>query len=273
MRPAALLLAALLVASPAAANPVARHDRPRFSITAPDRFERVTVDDARPDLLDVFRRPGDLPGEAPMVLQVLHLDAVLPQRALVPAERAELRRADAFEFADRVEHDRIFGFPVETLAGTATLSGEVSVARWATAVPLDDDSVLVVLLAPAHRAREARALHRAALASIRGATTWETPARRALNRAMRFVLSATAALSLAHALAAWALSRRAPLSRRARALASGTLAALWGSLSVWLSVPWRADDGATAALCAAFALTYSALAWAALRTGTPGAPG
>ena len=79
MRPAALLLAALLVASPAAANPVARHDHPRFSLTAPDRFERVAVDDARADLLDVFRRPGDLPGEAPMVLQVLHLDAVLPQ--------------------------------------------------------------------------------------------------------------------------------------------------------------------------------------------------
>lgn len=273
MRRFSLVLLLVLPVSTAAANPVARHDRPRFALTAPDRFERVAVDDARSDLLDVFQRAGDLPGEGPMVLQVLHLDAVVPQRALRPEERAELRRADAFEFTDRVEHDRVFGFQVETLAGTATLAGGVSVVRWATAVPLDDDSVLVVLLAPAHRARDARALHRAALASIRGTTTWETPARRTLNRSMRAVLSATIALSLAYAVVAWVRSRRTPLLPRTRARATGALAAAWWSLSLWLCVPWRADEWVPAAQCVAFAVTYSVLAYRAARTGTSPAPG
>ncbi len=273
MRRPALFLALLLLAAPATANPVARHDRPRFSLTAPDRFERVAVDNARADLLDVFQRAGDLPGEGPMVLQVLHLDRVVPQRALRPEERAELRIADAFEFTDRVEHDRVLGFPVETLAGTATLAGDVAVVRWATAVPLEDDAVLVVLLAPAHRARDARALHRAALASIRGTTTWETPARRNLNRSMRLVGRATVVLSLAYALVAWVRSRRTPLLPRTRARATGALAFLWWSLSLWLCVPWRADEWIPAAQCAAFAVTYTVLACRAFRTGTPPAPG
>ncbi len=273
MRRPALLLALVLVAAPVTANPVARHERPRFTLTAPDRFERVPLDDARADLLDVFQRTGDLPGEGPMVLQVLHLDAIVPQRALVPRERAELRRADAFEFTDRVEHDRVFGFPVETLAGTATLAGGVTVVRWATAVPLEDDAVLVVLLAPAHRARDARALHRAALASIRGDTSWETPARRHVNQLMRAVRSVTVVLSLAYAVVTWVRSRRTPLLPRTRARAMGVLALLWCSLSLWLCVPWRADEGMAAAQCIAFAVTYTVLAWRAFRTGTPPAPG
>lgn len=268
------LLAALLLLTGAVwANPVARHERPRFTLTAPDRFERVDPADPPPALLDVFQRPGDLPGEGPMVLTVTHLDAVLPQRALTEAERAELRRADGFPFTDHVEHDRVFGFPVETLAGVAPLRDGSSVARWATAVPLDEDAILVVTLAPAHRARDARALHRAAVESVRGPTSWETPGRRALNRAMRFVLSCSALLSLAYGVVAWARSRRTPLSPRTRLRATGSLAAAWWALTIWLCVPWRSDEWHWALQCLSFAVTFSVLARrarAALRGTTPG---
>lgn len=274
MRRSALTLAALLAASRAAADPVVvRHERPRFTLTVPDRFERVEPDGAHGDLLDVFRRPGDLPDEPPMVLQVLHLDAVLPQRALLPAERAEFRRADAFRFTDHVEHDRVLGFPVETLVGEATLPSGVGVTRFATAIPLEDDAVLLVLLAPGHRARDARALLRATLDSTRAPTTWETPARRAVNQAMRVALLLTLLSSMAYGLAAAITARRASLPPRTRMRATALLAALWWSVSLWLCVPWRDDEWLFALLALGLAGTFSALALrAASIKGSSSAP-
>lgn len=274
MRPSALTLTALLAAASAAADPVVvRHERPRFTLTVPDGFERVDPDGARGDLLDVFRRPGDLPDEPPMVLEVLHLDAIVPQRALLPAERAELRRADAFPFVDHVEHDRVLGFPVETLVGTSTMPGDISVTRLATAIPLEDDSVLVVLQAPGHRAREARAVLRATLSSVRGPTTWETPARRALNHAMRMVSLVTLLASLAYGVAAAIAARRSPLRPRSRLLATGSLAVLWWAASIWLCVPWREHERLVAAQALGCAVMFSALAWRARQaTGSSSAP-
>lgn len=267
MRRAALAVSALLAAAHAGAQPTpVHHEAPRFSLTVPDRFARVEPEGAPRDLLDVFQRPGDLPDEPPMVLQVLHLDAIVPQRPLLPAERDALRRADAFRFTDRVEHDRALGFEVETLVGVATLPGDVPVTRLATAVPLDDDAVLVVLLAPGHRARDARALHRAVLASVQAPTSWETPARRALNRALRAVLSLAVVSSFAYGLAAAVAARRAPLRPATRVRASAALASLWGAVALWLCVPWRDDEWPFAAIALGATTTFSALAWRAARS-------
>lgn len=274
MRLPALTLAALLAAVSASADPVVvRHERPRFTFTLPDRFERVEPDGVRGDLLDVFRRPGDLPDEPPMVLQVLHLDAVLPQRSLLPGERAEFRRADAFRFTDHVEHGRVLGFPVETLVGVATLPGGVNVTRFATAIPLEDDAVLLVLLAPGHRARDARALLRATLSSTSAPTTWETPARRAFNQGMRVALLLTLLSSLGYGLAA-IRARRAPLRPRTRLRAAALLAALWWAVSLWLCVPWREEEWLFALLSVSLAATFSAAAVRAVAlTGSSSAPG
>jgi hypothetical protein len=260
---AALALAAALAAGPAAlADPVTlRHERPRFTLTAPEGFARFEPTNASPDLLDVLRRPGDLPGEGPMVLQVLHLDAVLPQRPLLPAERAELRRADGFLFADHVEHAQTLGFSVETLVGVSPLTNGASVIRFAAAVPLEDDAVLVVLLAPSHRAAAARAALRAVLASVRGPTTWETPARRWLNRTMRFVLLGALLSSIAYAIAASVGARRHPMRPRTRRRATASLALLWCAVAAWLCVPWREDEWLFAVQALGLAVTYSALAW------------
>ncbi len=242
---------------------VVRHARPSFSIAVPDRFERVDPDGVRGDLLDVFRRPGDLPDEPPMVLQVLHLDAIVPQRPLLPAERAEFRRADAFRFSDHVEHDRVLGFPVETLVGVSPLVGDGSVTRFATAIPLEDDAVLLVLIAPGHRARDARALYRAMLTSVRGPTTWETAARRTFNRIMRIEVLGTLLASLAYGLVVALTVRRTPLRPRTRQRCSAALAALWGLAALWLCVPWRADEWIFAAQAIGLAFFFGALAWRA----------
>lgn len=257
MRAAALALAAALAAAPVSADPtVVRHAGPELTLTVPDRFERVESDHLHPDVLDVFRRPGELPGEAPMVLQLVRLDAVVPQRPLLPAEREALHRADPFPFTDRVEHDRTLGFPVETLVGTSNLGDGITLVRFATAIPLDEDAVLLVLVAPGHRARDARALHRAALASVRAATSWETPARRRFNAAMRLALVAALVASLAYLVAALA-------RRRARPRAALALAALWGAVAAWLSFPWREHEWPFAAFALAAATTFAALAWRA----------
>ena len=267
MRCAALIVVGALATARAAADPVVvHHARPAFTLTVPDRFERVDPDGARGDLLDVFRRAGDLPDEPPMVLQVLHLDAIVPQRPLLPVERAEFRRADAFRFTDHVEHDRVLGFPVETLVGVSPLVGDGSVTRFATAIPLEDDAVLLVLIAPGHRARDARALYRATLASVRAPTTWETPARRTLNRIMRFEVLGTLLASLAYGLAAALTARRAPLRPRTRRGCTAALAALWGLAALWLCVPWRGDEWIFAAEAIGLAVTFSVLAWRAGRS-------
>ena len=265
MRPAALaLVATLAVGRAAVADPtVVQHERPRFSLIVPDGFVRVEPDGATRDLLGVFRREGDLPDEPPMVLQLLHLDAIVPQRPLLPPERAEFRRADGFRFADHVEHDRVLGFPVETLVGVSALTNGASVTRFATAVPLDDDAVLVVLLAPSHRASAARSLLRATLDSVRAPTTWESPARRALNGVMRMVLLATLLGSLGYGIAAGIAARRSPLSVRTRRRATALLAALWWSAAAWLCVPWREHEWLFAVQSVGFAVTFSALAWRA----------
>jgi hypothetical protein len=257
VRPAAIALAAALAAAPAAADPiVVRYANPVVTLTVPHRFERVEPDRAHPDLLDVFRRAGELPGEAPMVLQLVRLDALVPQRTLLPAERAALRRADPFDFTDRVEHDRTLGFAVETLVGSASFAEGITLVRFATAVPLDDDAVLVVLVAPGHRARDARALHRAVLASVRAPTTWETAARRRFNAAMRFALLATLLASVVYAVAA----RARPRARPRAALAVATL---WAAVAAWLCAPWREHEWPFAVFALIAALAFALLAWRA----------
>ncbi len=250
-------LAVVGFASLAAASPTTLASAsPRFTLTVPDRFRRVDVPSARADVLGVFERPGDLPDEPPMVLQVLHLDAEVPQRALLPRELAELRRADGFPFEDHVERDVALGFSVDTLAGSAPLRDGTWVQRWATAVPLDYDAVLVVLLARSHRATEARALHRAIVASVRGPTNWETPARRAVNRGMRAVALGALVGALVAAVA-WRSRRMSSPALRALAFALGVA---WGAVTLWLAVPWRAEEAPHVVVAACLAVGFAALA-------------
>ncbi|MBK6529771.1 MAG: hypothetical protein IPF99_09255 [Deltaproteobacteria bacterium] len=265
MRPAALALVATLALGRAAvADPtVVQHERPRFSLIVPDGFVRVEPDGATRDLLGVFRREGDLPDEPPMVLQLLHLDAIVPQRPLLPPERAEFRRADGFRFTDHVEHDRVLGFPVETLVGVSALTNGASVTRFATAVPLDDDAVLVVLLAPSHRASAARSF--CVPRSTRCAPRPPGRAPRVARSTGSCGWSCWPRCSDRWAMASPPASL--PAARRCRSAPGGarppSLAALWWSAAAWLCVPWREHEWLFAVQSVGFAVTFSALAWRA----------
>ena len=209
---------------------------PAFTVTVPAGFVKMPAEHPRAGLLDTFYRGA--PGQTPTLLQFVHLDAEVPQRTLTEREIAELRRSDLVPFTDHRERARTLGFDIEVLVGTATLPDGTTVLRQAAAVPLDQDSALVVVVAPTERERESREVMRAVLASVRGATSWQTPAQRSAGVFIRAVAIAVVVLSVGYALAALAVFRRRDAWHRARAIVLSVTGALWATFGLWLVLPW-----------------------------------
>lgn len=209
---------------------------PGFTVTVPAGFVKMPAEHPRAGLLDTFYRGAS--GETPVLLQFVHLDAEVPQRTLTEREIAELRRSDLVSFTDHREGGRTLGFDIEVLVGTATLPDGTSVLRQAAAVPLDQDSALVVVLAPVDRERESREVMRAVLTSVHGRTSWQTPAQRAAGVLIRAVAIAVVALSLGYALTALAVFRRRDAWHGARSAVLFVTAALWATFGLWLVTPW-----------------------------------
>lgn len=220
--PIALVALALALPSVAWADPRAvTFSAPGVTFSVPAGFERLSARNPTADLLDTYRRD-----DGPLLLQFVHLGAVVPQRRLDARELAELRGSDPYPFTDTRERARTLGFDVDSLAGRATVNGR-AVLRLSTAVPLVDDSVMVVVLAPAAREAEARGVFRAVLASARGRTAWQTPRERARSRVQRVCAVAALALMGLYAALALAVFRTRDRWGRARAAALVTVAALW----------------------------------------------
>ncbi len=257
MRPLALTVAALTFTLSAHASPtVAEWREPALSVTVPDGFTRLPAQNPTADLLGTWRRE-DARSEGPVLLQFVHLGAIVPQRALEARELDELRASDPYPFTDTRERVRAFGFDLDALAGRATVNGR-AVMRLATAVPLVDDSVRVVVLAPASREREAREVFRDVLASCRGETAWRTPWQRSRETAQRGFALTAIALALAYAALALTVFRRRDEWHRARVAALIAAGSLW--LAVAALVPW----GRWGALVRSLALA-AAFLWHAAR--------
>lgn len=248
------------------------HD-PEFSVTVPAGYARVEVRNTRGDHLGTFRQTGGLVTDAPLAVQLVDLDAVIPQRAFTEAERNDLRRSDPMPFTDRVERETVMGYPVDMLVGTATTSDGRRMVRLASVIPLVDDGVLVVVMGPLSRATEARGLMRAVLSSAKGRTGWHPAWWRPARRVAQTVTVAASALTLAYLVGAvWAFARR-PVRAAVRARWMALTAALWvavGALSVEL---WPGEWLGAAAQSGLLAF---ACGWAARRAsgagGTDGAP-
>src|SRR5207244_1970382 len=102
-------------------------------------------------------------------------------------------QADGFPFTDHREKARALGFDVEALEGQG-MSPRGPVFRLAVGVPIAGGAVLVTVLAPTTREREAREVFRDVLGSFRARTSWRTP----LQRALPYVLVMAAALLLGY---------------------------------------------------------------------------
>lgn len=224
---------------------------PAFAVTVPAGFVKMPAEHAQGGLLDTFYRQA--PGQTPVLLQFVHLDGAAPRRPLTEDELGELRRSDLVPFTDHRERARTLGFDIEVLVGTATLPGGTTVLRQAAAVPLRQARALVVVVAPIDRERESREVMRAVLASVRGATSWQTGAQRAIGVFIRAVAVAVVALSFGYVLAALAVFRRRDEWHRARAAVLFVTATLWATYGLWLVTPWGGElwGGASQA----FALT------------------
>ncbi len=230
-------LAALLASSAALADP-----RPRaltwsgvgLTVTVPAGFEALAARDPTADLLGTWRREGAR-SDGPILLQFVHLGAIVPQRRLEARELAELRSSDPYPFVDARERCRALGFDLDALVGRATVNGHTAL-RLSTAVPLVDDSVMVVVLAPTSREPEARGVFREVLASCRGETAWQTPWQRRRELTQRACALLAIAAGIVYALLAVSLFRRRDGWLRARAAALLTMGALW--LVVAALVPW-----------------------------------
>ncbi len=203
------------------------------TFTVPAGFGRLPARDPTPDLLGTFRRERG--GEGVVLLQFVHLGAEVPQRPLTEPEVAELRGSDPYPFHDARERARTLGFEVDSLAGRATINGR-GVVRLATAVPLDRDSVRVVVMAPASREREAREVFRAVLASARGRTSWQTPAERAREVVQSGAAITAMALMTLYGALALAVFRRRDAWRGPRRAAMFAIGALWCVVAAL--VPW-----------------------------------
>lgn len=222
MRAPLLALAALTLTAPAWADPrVVTFSAPGVTFSVPPGFEALEARNPTADLLGTWRRD-----DGPLLLQFVHLGARVPQRRLDARELAELRGSDPYPFVDTRERARTLGFEVDSLAGRATVNGR-AVLRLSTAVPLVDDSVMVVVLAPAAREAEARTVFRAVLASARGPTAWQTPRERARSVAQTVAAVAALALIGLYAVLALAVFRTRDRWHRARSVALLTIAALW----------------------------------------------
>lgn len=230
-RPRALALAVALLPALTLAQPRAE----RFvsaplglTVTLPRGFVAVPSRDASDDHLGAWRRGA-------VLVELVHLDAPVPQRALTATERAALRVADPFAFDDRVERSPWRGHSLETLRG---LSARPPAFRLATAVPLVDDGVLLAVYAPGDREAEARAVHAAVLASTDALTEWRTPAQRVGYPATKAAGAVALALMAGYAVAAWvARRRRREWSRPLRGVAVSA-AVLWAGVTVGLLTCW-----------------------------------
>lgn len=230
-------LAALLVTSVALADP---RPRPRawpevgLTVTVPAGFDELPARNPTANLLGTWRREGPR-ADGPILLQLVHLGAIVPQRPLDARELAELRSSDPYPFIDTRERARAFGFDLDALVGRATVNGHAAL-RLSTAVPLVDDSVMVVVLSPASREPEARAVFREVLASCRGQTAWQTPWQHWSARVQRVCAVLAIVAGVTYGLLALTLFRRRDGWRRARAAALLATGALW--LVVAALVPW-----------------------------------
>ncbi len=218
----ALITLALSLPSSASADPrVVTFSAPGVTFSVPPGFEPLSARNPTADLLGTYRRD-----DGPLLLQFVHLGAVVPQRRLDARELAELRGSDPYPFTDTRERARTLGFDVDSLVGRATVNGR-AVLRLSTAVPLVDDSVMVVVLSPAAREVEARGVFRAVLASARGRTAWQTPRERARSHVQNAAAMSALALMGLYAVLALAVFRTRDRWGRARAAALFTIAALW----------------------------------------------
>jgi hypothetical protein len=231
----ALTLALLTVTSATVAQPTPRTwSDVGITVTIPAGFTALPTRNPTANLLGTWRREGAR-DEGPILLQLVHLGAVVPQRPLVERERAELRSSDPYPFVDTPERARALGFELDALVGRTTLNGHAAL-RLVTAVPLVDDSVLVVVLAPSSREREARDVFRDTLASCRGETSWQTPSQRVRTLTQRVCAVVAITMGVVYALLALTVFRRRDAWHKARGAALLAMGALW--LLVAVLVPW-----------------------------------
>lgn len=262
-------LGLLALAGVARADPSPRTWRwrdPQFSVTLPAGWSRVDVRNARGDHLGTFRQAGGLVTDAPMVVQLVDLDAVIPQRPFTEAERNDLRRSDPLPFDDRVERATVMGYPVDMLVGAASLSNGQRVLRLASVIPLVDDGVLVVVMGPMARSAEARGVMRAVLSSAAGRTGWHPGWWRPAMRLAQGLTALAAALTAMHLVGAvWAYARW-PVSATTRARVTTSAAVMWLAVAA-LSVELWPSEWLGPVLQAG--LLAFACGWAARRAKRP----
>lgn len=221
-----LTLALVAMTSTTAAQPATRTwSDVGITVTIPAGFTALPTRNPTANLLGTWCREGAA-NDGPILLQLVHLGAVVPQRPLDERERAELRSSDPYPFVDTPERARALGFELDALVGRTTLNGHAAL-RLATAVPLVDDSVLVVVLAPASREREARDVFRETLASCRGETAWQTPSQRVRTLTQRVCAVAAIVMGVVYGLLALAVFRRRDGWQKARGAALLAMGALW----------------------------------------------
>ncbi len=230
-------LAALFVTSVALADP-RPHTRSwteiGLTVTVPAGFDELPARNPTANLLGTWRRE-DPRADGPILLQLVHLGAIVPQRPLEGRELAELRSSDPYPFVDTRERASALGFDLDAIVGRATVNGHAAL-RLSTAVPLVDDSVMVVVLSPASRESEARAVFREVLASCRGETAWQTPWQRRRDLIQRVAAALAITGGILYGLLALTLFRRRDGWLRPRAAALIAMGALW--LVVAALVPW-----------------------------------
>ncbi len=98
-------LAALFVTSVALADPRS-HTRSwteiGLTVTVPAGFDELPARNPTANLLGTWRREGAR-ADGPILLQLVHLGAIVPQRPLEARELAELRSSDPYPFVDTRE--------------------------------------------------------------------------------------------------------------------------------------------------------------------------
>lgn len=223
---AALALCAL--APEVSADPAVHLTSPPLDLTLPPRATARPAEHPTPDNLGTWEL--HLADDAPVLLQLARLGAPLPQRALTDEELSALRSADPYPFTDRVNTVSALGFDVPALEGRATVMGHTLV-RFAAALPLTDEGVLVVVMAPEVREREARVAWRAVLASARGRTAWLTSAQRLRARVQGGAAVWALAAMAAYAALAWT-RWRGGRGGRARTVLVASVAAAWALVAM-----------------------------------------
>ena len=119
---------------------VVRFAEQGLTITLPAGFQRQPADDPAPALLGTWRRDSDRDG--PLVLQLVALRAMPPQRTPTEAELDAWRASDPVPFTDRVVAARALDLPLHALEGDAVVQGHAMV-RLATVLPMADEGVRV----------------------------------------------------------------------------------------------------------------------------------